>query len=149
MAQNEAEPRNSVLTVTDGEMPRIDLIDVEKITCSPAKRKTKIDTDRIIMGEQLTDLEINVAQQLLKEQFHHINRLQSTLLQERYVKTSKEVKNKLQIIFCKERKHWVVATNIKCIDGEVKVYDSLFQYLDQASLKCIEKLFEQDDVFLE
>ena len=73
MAQDEAEPCNSVLTVTDGEMPRIDLIDVEKITCSPAKKKTKIDTEHVIMGEQLTDLEINVAQQLLKEQFHHID----------------------------------------------------------------------------
>ena len=30
----------------------------------------------------------------------------------------------------------MVATNIKCIHGEVKVYNSLFQYLDQASLKC-------------
>ena len=48
------------------------------------------------MGEQLIDLEINVAQQLLKEQFHHINGFQLTLLQERYVKTSKEVKNKLK-----------------------------------------------------
>ena len=103
MARNEAEPHNSVPTVTDDDMPKIDLIDVEKITCSPAKKKTKIDTERIIMGEELTDLEINVAQQLLKEQFHHINGLESTLLQERYVKTSKEVRNKLQIIFCKER----------------------------------------------
>ena len=59
---------------------------------SPAKKKSKIDTEGIIMGEQLTDMEINVAQQLLKEQFHHINGLQSTLLQERCVKTSKEVK---------------------------------------------------------
>ena len=146
MARNEAEPCDPVPTVTDGEMSRIDLIDVEKFTCSPAKKKTKIDTECVIMGEQLTDLEINFEQQMLKEQFHHINKLQSTLLQERYVKTSKEVKNKLQIIFCKERKHWVVATNIKCIDGEVKVYDSLFQYLDQASLKCIEKLLERDNV---
>ena len=147
MVRNEAEPHDPVPTVTDGEMSRIDLIDVEKITCSPAKKKTKIDTESIIVGEQLTDLEINFAHQLLKEQFHRINGLQSTLLQERYVKTSKEVKNKLQIIFCKERKYWVVTTNIKCIDGEVKVHDSLFQYLDQASLQCIEKLFEQDNVF--
>ena len=71
-------------------MPRIDLIDIEKITCSLAKKKTKIDTECIIMGEQLTDLEVNVAQQLLKEQFHHINELQSTLLQERCVQPSKQ-----------------------------------------------------------
>ena len=61
--------------------------------------------------------------------------------------TSKEwSKNRLQIVFCKERKHWVVATNINCFSGEVKVYDSLFQYLDQTSLKCIEKLFKEGDI---
>ena len=80
MARNEAEPHDPVPTVTDGEMSRIDLIDVEKTACSPAKKKTKIDTESIIMGEQLTDLEISFAQQLLKEQFHHINGLQSTCL---------------------------------------------------------------------
>ena len=92
------------------------------------------------MGEQLSDLEISVAQQLLKKQFHHKNGLQSTLLQERYVKTAKEVKTNYKSFFAKN------VTNIKCIDGEVKVYDSLLQYVDQASLKCIEKLFEQDNV---
>ena len=95
VVRNEVEPHDTVSTVTDGEMSRIDLIDVEKITCSPAKKKTKIDTECIIMVERLTDLEINFAQQMLKEQFHHINGLQSTLLQERYVKTSKEVKKQV------------------------------------------------------
>ena len=48
-------------------------------------------------------------------------------------------------MFCKDRKHWVVATNINCVDGEVKVYDSIFQYLDRTSLRCIESLFKQGD----
>lgn len=60
MAGNQAEPHNSVPAVTD-EMPRTDLIDVEEITCIAAK---KLDTKCIIMGEQLTDLKINVTQQL-------------------------------------------------------------------------------------
>ena len=90
------------------------------------------------------DLEINFAQQLLKEQIQHINGLQSTLLLEKDMKISS--KNRLQIIFCNERKHWVVATTMSCINGEVKVYDSVFQYLNQSSLKCIEKLFEQDNI---
>ena len=146
MAENDAKPHNSVLGVSEVTQ-MTEVIDAEEITCSPAKKKTKLDIERIIMGEELTDLEINFAQQLLKEQFHHINGLQSTLLQDKDAKTSKESsKNRLQIIFCKERKHWVVATNINCIHGEVKVYDSLFQYLDPTSLKSIEKLFEQDNV---
>ena len=55
---NEAEPHNSVPAVTD-ETLRTELIDVEEISCSPAKKKTKLDTERIIMGEEL---EINFAQ---------------------------------------------------------------------------------------
>ena len=76
MAESEAKPSNSLSTVTD-ETLTTDVINVEEITCPPAKKKTKLDTERIIMGEELTDLEINVVQQMLKEQFHHINRLQS------------------------------------------------------------------------
>ena len=144
VTDDDAKPHNSVLAASD-VTPMTEVIDAEKITCSPAKKKTKLDTERIIMGEELTDLEINFAQQLLAEQFHHLNGLQSTLLQEKDAKRISS-KNRLQIIFCKERKHWVVATTINCIHGEVKVYDSLFQYLDQTSLKCIENLFEQDDV---
>ena len=61
------------------ENPNIIVIDAEGIVCSPAKKRAKIiDTEHIIMGEELTDLEINLAQQLLKKQFANINGLQST-----------------------------------------------------------------------
>lgn len=140
---DDMKPHNSVLAENDVTPMAVES-DTEKIDGPPAKKK-KFNTECIIMGQELTDLEINFAQRLLREQFHHINGLQSTLLQEKNVKGISS-KNRLQIIFCKERKHWVVATNINCIHGEVKVYDSLFQHLDQTSLKCIEKMFEQDDV---
>ena len=124
MTDDDANPHNSVLAASD-VTPMTEVVDTEKITCSPAKKKTKLDTEHIIMREELIDLKINFAQRLLKEQFHHINGLQSTLLQEKDAKRILS-KNRLQIIFCKERKHWVVATDINCIHGEVKVYDSLF-----------------------
>ena len=45
----------------------------EQGTQSPQKKRTKyVDTERIIMGEELSDLEINFAQQLLKEQFQWV-----------------------------------------------------------------------------
>ena len=126
------------------ENPKI--IDAKGIVWSPAKKRaTIIDTECIIMGEELTDLEINLAQQLLKKQFANINGLQSTLLQDKGPMASNEQKTKLQIVFCKDQKHWVVATNINCVDGEVKVYDSVFQYLDRTSLRCIESLVKQGD----
>ena len=44
-----------------------------------------------LIGEELTDSEINFAQQLLKEQFKHIDVLNSTLLQEKQVTLTKSV----------------------------------------------------------
>ena len=50
----------------------------------------------------------------------------------------------IQIIYCQNRKHWVVATTINSKYNTVKVYDSLFRYLDQDSLQTIENCFQND-----
>ena len=51
---------------------------------SPEKKRIKlIDSECIIMGEELNDTEVNLAQQLLKKQFHNLNRFKSTLLQDK------------------------------------------------------------------
>jgi len=67
------------------------------------------------MGNELTDLEINFAQQLLKTQFTSINGLESTLHQQLQKNTSAlskdSIRNRIQILFCQERKHWIVATS--------------------------------------
>ena len=85
--KKETEVTNGIPALTlesSEENPKIIVIDTEGIVCSPAKKRAKIiDTERIIMGEELTDLEINLAQQLLKKQFANINGLQSTLLQDK------------------------------------------------------------------
>ena len=94
------------------------------------------------MGQKLTDMEIDFAQQLLKSQFPHINGLESTLIQQKAKLATDEVNdNKIQILFCNDRKHWIVATTVNCNDGKVKVYDSAFSYLDKESLRTIIKLF--------
>ena len=59
------------------------------------------------------------------------------------------IRNRIQILFCKERKHWIVATTVNCSPYEVKVYDSLFQYLDKDSLQLIERLFQCDNLNLD
>ena len=71
------------------------------------KKMAKVyNEERIIMGEDLTDLEINFAQQLLQQQCHHINGLCSTLLQEKGSKLTRDsVKNRVQIIYCQNCKH--------------------------------------------
>jgi len=96
------------------------------------------------MGNELTDIEINFAQQLLKAQFNSINGLESTLHQQKNVGillSKDSIQNRIQI---QERKHWIVATTVNCSPSEVKVYDSSFQYLDRDSLQLIEKWFQCD-----
>ena len=89
---------------------------------------TKADEEAIIMGSELTDFEINFVQQLLKAQFKCIRELESTLLQHKSSSHSKDsIQNRIQMLFCKEHKHWVMATTVTCTQHEVKVYyDSLF-----------------------
>ena len=118
----------------------------EETSCSPPKKRHRIyDEERIIMGDKLTDLEINYAQQLLKQQCSHINGLCSTLFQEKKSNLTKDsLKNRIQIIYCRNRKHWVVATTINSKYNTVKVYDSLFRCLDQDSLQTIENCFQND-----
>jgi len=61
------------------------------------------------------------------------------------VLTEKSVRNKVQIIHCKGRHHWVVASTVNCHIGEVKVYDSLFKYSDKETEKVIFNLFQWDE----
>ena len=135
---NSQQLSTGELTVEDISVPPIDSLQTSvdltaSIECSPPKKMQKcVDVEHVIMGYELSDLEINLAQQLLKQQFIHLNGFQSTLLQEKPSVLSKsDVQNKLQLIFCKERKHWIVATTINCDCSEVKVYDSLFSYVDK------------------
>ena len=111
---------------------------------SPQKKRLKlIDSEHIIMGEELTDTEINLAQQLLKKQFPNLNGFTSTLLQDKKrALTEKTVRDKVQIIFCKGRHHWVVASTKNCTIGHVKVYDSLFTYPDKEMERVIVNLFQ-------
>ena len=78
-----------------------DLGHVEADAPPPSKRARLGDIEKIIMGEELTDIEINLAQQLLKCQFPEVNGLQSTLLQDKQTMlTERSVNDKIQIIHC-------------------------------------------------
>ena len=95
------------------------------------------------MGEMLTDMHINLAQTLLKSQFDQLNGLNNTLYQARKVTLTKDtIANKLQIIHCKARSHWIVATTVKCTPGTVKVYDSVFNSVDDETREILQNLFQ-------
>ena len=45
-------------------------VELKKVVCSPPKKRLKkFEEETIIMGERLTDVEINLAQRILKSQF--------------------------------------------------------------------------------
>lgn len=123
--------------------PVVDNSIVVEVVCSlPKKRQKKFNEEAIIMGEKLTDIEIDLAQRILKSQFPNINGLCSTLLQcKPRTAVNHTNENKLQIVFCKDRSHWILATTIACETGEVKVYNSIFSSLDKESLRTVMKLF--------
>ena len=99
------------------------------------------DAGRVIMGAELSDITINYTQELLKIQFQQLNGLHATLLQERKVELSEaQVKNKLQIIHCSKRHHWIVASTVNCKLEEVRVYDSLFSNIDKQTRNIIQNL---------
>ena len=122
----------------------VNLTDIDPGVLSPLKKKVKnIDLERVIMGEELSEVKINFAQQLLKVQFPKINGLFCTLHQEKKLElTESSIQNKLQIVYCRSRHHWIVATTIKCSIGEVRVYDSIFQYCDEEAKYIIQNLFQ-------
>ena len=84
---------------------------------------------------------MGLAQRFLKAQFKNLNGLQSTLRQQKVITPKEvEIENKLQQIFCKQRKHWVVATSIYCGRHEVVVYDSLFAFFDKETKEIVQRL---------
>ena len=99
---------------------------------------TNDDRRILATGQKLTDQHINYAQTLLRLQFPNVNGLQSTLYQSR----SKGFKanSTLQVIHSRGN-HWVVASTIQCVPGEVKVFDSVYTSLDDGTNQTIQRMF--------
>ena len=78
----------------------------------PPNKKIKFDTqdgsvcetEGILSGDKLSDLHINFAQKLLKQQFPWVNGLQCTLLQSKN-NPDKPLQDQLQVIHCCTRDH--------------------------------------------
>ena len=99
---------------------------------------TMEDKGKIENGSRLTDKHIGFANLLISRQFPHIGGLRSTLLQNRYYCFPSQ---SIQPIFCKEREHWIVASNVMQDHKTVNVYDSLFTELDRRTYDLILQIF--------
>ena len=101
---------------------------------------TLSDRDEIAGGFQLNDKHINYAQTILKCQFS-IKGLQSTLLQA----SSTPRVNELQIVHVRGN-HWITTSTILSKPNAVSIYDSLYNSVDEKSLKIIQQLFGVKEV---
>ena len=86
----------------------------------PPKKKFKADIsnsylDTVTSGEKLSDIPINLPQQLLKKEFASVNGLQSTLIQSK-PRAGEPSDNQLQIIHSRGD-HWIVALTIGCTNS--------------------------------
>ena len=112
----------------------------------PRKKQKQFDAECIIMGRKLSDVEINLAQRFLKAEFKNLKWITIYILQHKVMTPREvEIENKLQLIFCKQRKHWVVATSIYCGRHEVTVYDSPFAFLDKETEEIVQRLFSSEN----
>jgi len=92
------------------------------------------------MGEKLSDMHINYAQELLKRQFPSLSGLESTLLVAKEGFKATETENKLQILHTR-KDHWITASNINCAADIINVYDSLYSSVDKTTENVLYNLF--------
>ena len=100
---------------------------------------TSNDRDAIMNGQNLNDLVINFAQKVLRMQFPSVKGFQSTLLQDKRCKGIFE-QDRVQIIHSCGN-HWIVATTMEATSNDVKVYDSIFDDVDDHTALLINNLF--------
>ena len=105
-----------------------------------------IDVSSITRGEKLSDLHMSYAQKLLKQQFPHINGLQSTVFQTKMTTIDREKStHKMQIIHTRGN-HWILASNIGCEEGRVNVYDSVYKSVDEQTERIITTMFHPSTI---
>ena len=111
----------------------------KKPRCDSPDSSSCAEAEGVIIGEKLSDVHINFAQQLLKQQFPQLNGLKSTLLQSKE-NTGEFLPAQIQIIHFRSRDHWIVASTNACKDGDVCVYDSVFSTLDKETNEVVDNV---------
>jgi len=96
-----------VIEDKDGSFDQIVTNNSEASSEPPCKkaRTTDMDTEDIIMGEELSDVHINTAQNLIKIRFPELGGLKSTLLQQKEMLVLEMIEKVVQIIHCSSRHH--------------------------------------------
>ena len=157
MVSNQSEDQSSSSTPVDSDVPidspapmlkiedrlsdlSVDITESCSVDEPPAKKQKIFDAEKIIMGEEFSDIEINYAQRLLKEKHPKINGLCTTL----YIGKIPEIEDSVQIVHCSTRHHWITISTINCKEGEVRVLDSVFTNCDKETEAIVRGLYQRD-----
>ena len=103
-------------------------------------RLTLSDKQKIIDGSMLNDKHINFAQCVLKIQFNLAEGLGCTFYQYKPRSDDCKIQCGLQIVHCRARNHWILATNLSK-EGMLDVYDSVYSTLDEPTHDVLKNLF--------
>jgi len=117
--------------------PTVDL--TSSTDSPPAKKQKTFDREKIIMGDELSDGEINYTQQLLKTKHPKVGGLRLTLYNGKF----QDIENNVQILHCSARHHWITATTLNCKAGEVKIFDSLFTFCDKETREIMYEFYQR------
>ena len=112
---------------------------VKDLLLKPEDKKT------LLSGGWLSDHHIGAAQKLLKNQYPHIDGLQSPVLGSRLM-FSVMASEGIQII--NHQKHWICVSTIGCQPGHVDIYDSLYSTLSPSAIQQICNLLHTKEVKL-
>ena len=109
-------------------------------------RLTTAQRSAISEGKWLDDNTIHAAQLLLSRQaMGNVSGLTNPLLLHKSLKTSSKP---FVQIFNQHENHWVVASNIGCNSGCVRLYDSSSKETDEATNKILSKLLQTSNSFM-
>ena len=106
------------------------------------------DKHILVNGKSLTDMHINLGQQILQSQFKSFNGLQSTLYQSKH--PIHNTSNAIQIIHVQDS-HWAVISTVGC-DGQnvVMYYDSVYtNLLEETEYIHVQKFVDTVLIFRE
>ena len=127
---------------TDNEFEEI-ITETSEVWLSFNKhRLTLVDKQKIIDGGMLDGGHITFAQSVLKSQF---NCLGCTFYQCKPRSDETKIQCGLQIVHCRDRNHWILATNM--IENKIlHVYDSVYSALDDQTIDILRNLFRFKEV---
>ena len=138
---NKKRKISSALTPTAAADSVVDSHTEEWVRCG-CLILTHHDRSILLTRNELSDEHIDFAHSLLRSQFQVLNGLQSTFFQSHSQGLKSNV-NALQIVHSSGN-HWIVATTLQYIPGEVKIYDSIYDSLDSGTLQVVKRSFKRD-----